>query len=525
MAQWRRVERLYLELPLARPGSLNAYLLAILIAGLATLLRIALQPWVPGVHFLTYFPAVILVALLCGFGAGLLSVVLSVAAAWFFVIPPKNSFEISSLADAIALAMFAAVSLVLALLIGIMRLAIGRHRELNRRLYRNVERRTEELHAAQAHLVQAQKMDSIGQLTGGIAHDFNNMLAVVLGNLDLAQRRIAAGRTDVSRQIDNAAEGAARAAALTKRLLAFSRRQPLAPQVTDLHRMLLDLIELLRRTLGESIRVEYASARDLWSVCVDPAQMESAIVNLAVNARDAMPGGGVLRIETENVELPAGDRNGGGEFVALRIIDTGCGMSPAVAERAIEPFFTTKEIGRGTGLGLSQVYGFLRQSGGDVRIDSREGEGTTVHLYLPRHSGEAPAPPPEQSDHTLPRGRAGEVVLVVEDEDQVRRTTVEALLELGYGVREARGGLEALAILANDAAVELMLTDIVMPGLDGYQLAERALRQRPELKLLYPSGYTRESGPAGQEVPPAELLQKPFTLDQLAAAVRRTLDG
>jgi signal transduction histidine kinase len=531
MPRWRRLDWLYFDLPLARPGSLNAYLIAILVTGLATVLRLALDPWVSGVQFITYFPALILVALLCGAGAGLLSALLCGIAGWYFVVEPRRSFALERVEDAVSLALFFATALMIVGIVAAMRVAIGRYRHLALTLRKRAERQTEELNSAQASLVQAQKMEAVGQLTGGIAHDFNNMLAIVIGNLDIAKRRISQGRADVVRQIENAMEGAQRAAALTRRLLVFARRQPLEPTVCDIARLLGDLTELLRRTLGEKIRIESALARDLWRISVDAAQMESAVINLAINARDAMPGGGTLRIESANVVVhddqaaPAGLQPG--DHVLVTVRDSGIGMSPEVAARAIEPFFTTKEVGRGTGLGLSQVYGFIRQSGGHIEIDSEEGAGTAVRLYLPRHEG-AQSAEAEQSEGeagSTPHGSPGEVVLVVEDEDQVRRTTIEALVELGYGVREARSGVEALAILANDPSVGLLFTDIVMPGLDGRQLAERALRQRPDLKILYTTGYTPEGGPSASlpDDYPA-LLQKPFSVDRLARKVREMLD-
>ena len=531
MRVWRRVERLYIDLPIARPGSLNAYLVAALVPGVATLLRIWIEPWVEGVQFITFFPSLILVALVCGFRAGLLATMLSCLLGWYHFVEPRGSFALHRFEDALTLALFFLTSLMIVTLVGAMRLAIGRHRELTLTLRKRVDQRTEELQSAQANLIQAQKMEAVGQLTGGIAHDFNNMLAIVIGNLDLARRRLGQGRGDVGRQIDNAMDGAERAAALTQRLLVFARRQPLAPAVADLNRLMSDLSELLRRTIGETVRIESTAAAGLWPVCIDTAQMESAIINLAINARDAMSRGGVLRIETANVAVPdeeAAPESGfaPGDYVAVIVADNGTGMAPEVAARAMEPFFTTKEVGRGTGLGLSQVYGFVKQSGGHIEIESEAGEGTTVRLYLPRHDGPAAADAVVADGDAPPRGSPGEVVLVVEDEDQVRRTTVDALSELGYGVREARSGVEALAILASDLSIALLFTDIVMPGLDGRALAERALRQRPDLKILYTTGYAPESGPAGMlaDDHPA-MLRKPFTFDRLARKVRESLDS
>jgi signal transduction histidine kinase len=530
MASLRRVDWLYVDLPLARPGSLNAYLIAALVPGLATVLRLALDPWIEGVQFITYFPALIVVAVACGFRAGLVAAILSTLASWHLIIEPRRSFDLREPEDALTIALFLLTALMIVAIAAATRLAIGRYRHLALTLSKRVDRRTEELARAQASLVQAQKMEAVGRLTGGIAHDFNNMLAIVIGNLDVAKRRLAQGRTDLGRQIDSAMEGAQRAAALTQRLLVFARRQPLEPAVTDLNRLIGGLTELLRRTLGERVRTDLTAAPGLWPVKVDQAQMESAIINLAINARDAMPGGGTLRIVTENIrvsdEEPApAEGLAPGDYVAVTVTDSGTGMAPDVAAKAVEPFFTTKEVGRGTGLGLSQVYGFVTQSGGHIEIDSALGAGTSVRLYLPRHAGAAAAEGKAPAERTAPRGLPGEVALVVEDEDQVRRTTVEALVELGYGVREARSGVEALAILASDPSVTLLFTDLVMPGLDGRELAERALRQRPDLRVLYTTGYAPESGAEGSlaDGHPA-LLLKPFSFDELARKVREALD-
>jgi signal transduction histidine kinase len=530
MRRWRRVERLYIDLPVARPGSLNAYLLAALVPGIATLLRLAIDPWVEGVQFITYFPLLILVALACGYRAGMLGAILSTLASWYYIFEPRRSFELHHGEDVLTLALFLLTAVMMVSIAAATRLAIGRDRLLNESLGRRVEQRTAELESAQASLVQAQKMEAVGQLTGGIAHDFNNMLAIVIGNLDIARRRLAQGRGDVGRQIESAMDGAQRAAALTRRLLVFARRQPLEPQVSDLNLLLGDLSELLRRTIGEKVRIELSPAPSVWPVSIDRAQMESAVINLAINARDAMPNGGVLGIETLNmIQDEAGPEDGlaPGDYVMVAVADSGSGMAPEVAARAFEPFFTTKEVGRGTGLGLSQVYGFLRQSGGHVDIDSAPGAGTTVRLYFPRYRGEAPAEPAQVAGETAPpRGAPGEVVLVVEDEDEVRRTTVEALHELGYGVREARDGVEALAILSSDPGITLLFTDVVMPGLDGRALAERALRQRPDLQILYTTGYAPEADP--HETLPDDhpaMLSKPFSVAALARKLRDLLDG
>ena len=385
---------------------------------------------------------------------------------------------------------------------------------------------------AEGQLRQMQKMESIGQLTGGIAHDFNNMLAIVIGSLDLAKRRIAGDPERLEKCIDNAREGAERAASLTARLLAFSRQQPLAPLALDANKLVSGMSELLRRTLGEQISIETVLAGGLWRTYVDPSQLENAILNLAVNARDAMPEGGKLTIESNNAHLDdayARTRSEvePGQYVLICVSDTGGGMSPEVIERAFDPFFTTKEVGKGTGLGLSQVFGFVKQSGGHVAIYSEPGQGTTVKLYLPRFSGTATATEsrPEESV-SLPEGRADEIVLVVEDEQRVRHFSVDALRELGYTAISAADPREALEILAEQPSISLLFTDIVMPEMNGRRLADEARVRRPDLKILYTTGYTRNAVVHnGMLDAGVAFLPKPFTISQLAIKVREVLDG
>ncbi|WP_294052705.1 CHASE3 domain-containing protein [Sphingomonas sp.] len=389
---------------------------------------------------------------------------------------------------------------------------------------------SEQREAAEAQLRQLGKMETIGQLTGGIAHDFNNMLAIVIGSLDMAKRRIGKDPVKAAQSIDSALQGAERAAQLTSRLLAFARRQPLAPAALDANRLVAGMSELLRRTIGETIRFETVLAGGLWPAFIDAGQLENALVNLCVNARDAMPEGGRLTIETANTYLDdAYSANHAevtpGQYVMVSVTDTGTGMSAEVIERAFDPFFSTKEVGKGTGLGLSQVYGFVKQSGGHVKVYSELGVGTTVKLYIPRHFGEedrrtVPAPEAE-----LPRGR-GEIVLVVEDEEQVRIMSVDALRELGYVVIHASGPVQALAMLGEHPGIDLLFTDIVMPDMTGRTLAERMREQLPRLPVLYTTGYTRNAivhnGMLDHDV---DFLAKPFSIAQLAAKVRQVLDG
>ncbi|RAZ72735.1 histidine kinase [Mesorhizobium atlanticum] len=381
---------------------------------------------------------------------------------------------------------------------------------------------------AESQLRQAQKMEAVGQLTGGIAHDFNNMLAVITSAMNLAQRKLARGEHDVLSFVEAAADAAARAANLTARLLAFSRQQPLAPQIVDANRLVTGMSDLLRRTLGHAIEIETVLAGGLWKTHVDPSQLENAIINLAVNARDAMDEEGKLTVETANCHLDeayaaAHPEVKAGQYVMIVVTDTGAGMSPDIMARAFEPFFTTKPATKGTGLGLSQVFGFVKQSGGHVKIYSEPGEGTAIKIYLPRFTG------PEEAVQPVKAGGrsdvpATETVLLVEDDARVRASTAAALLELGYTVIEAAGGDEALQKLGQNAAIALMLTDIVMPGMNGRQLAEQARRQSLSLKVVFMTGFTRNAvvhnGVLDHDV---HFIAKPFTLEQLAAKLREAL--
>lgn len=346
-------------------------------------------------------------------------------------------------------------------------------------------------------LRQSQKMEALGQLTGGLAHDFNNMLAIIIGNLSLLKRRLERGEHAVERYAEQALKGADRAATLTHRLLAFARKQPLAPEAIACNRLIAAMSDLLRRSLGESIRIETVAAPDLWTTQADANQLENAILNLAVNARDAMPKGGRLIIETDNVHLDEAyaAQNPGvpaGQYVLVALTDSGSGMPPDVAAKAFDPFFTTKPVGQGTGLGLSQVYGFVRQSGGHVAIYSEPERGTTVRLYLPRHFGDA-AEMERVTPTMLPEGSAREVILVVEDEDGVRDLAVEALRDLRYTVIHAEGAKDALQMLDTHPEIALLFTDVVMPEVNGRELAEAVHQRRPDLPVLFTTGYTRNA--------------------------------
>ncbi|MEO8925567.1 MAG: response regulator [Caulobacteraceae bacterium] len=404
--------------------------------------------------------------------------------------------------------------------------------ELNATLEDRVAREVAERAKAEEALRQAHKMEAVGQLTGGIAHDFNNLLQSIVGSLDLLGRRVGEGRTaGIERFVAAAMDSAQRAAALTHRLLAFSRRQPLDPKPLDMNPLVASMEELLRRTMGEDIEIELGLAEGLWPTLCDRNQLESALLNLAINARDAMPGGGRLTIETCNAPLTdaeaAAERDlTPGDYVCLCVTDTGTGMSAETMERAFDPFFTTKPIGQGTGLGLSMIYGFARQSEGYARLASEIGHGTTFKLFLPRRRGEAapaapPAPPTPSS-----RAEAGEVVLVIEDEGVVRLLIVEVLHDLGYRVLEAADGTEGLAILRSAERIDLLVTDIGLPGLNGRQIAQAARAHRPNLKVLFMTGYAQDAAhPAGFLEPGMAMITKPFAMEALAARIRGMIEG
>jgi PAS domain S-box-containing protein len=388
----------------------------------------------------------------------------------------------------------------------------------------------ERLRATEEALLQSQKMEAVGQLTGGIAHDFNNLLTGIVGSLDLLQTRLNQGRTDnVARYIDAAMTSANRAAALTHRLLAFARRQPLIPKNVDVNQLVVSLEDLLRRTIGETIDLQIVAAADLWSTLCDPNQLESALLNLAINARDAMPGGGRLTIVTSNAGLDSVTANApalsSGDYVRITVTDTGVGMSAEVAARAFDPFFTTKPIGQGTGLGLSMIYGFARQSNGHVTIDSKLGQGATVRLYLPRHRGDiaaSQASAARMAEHAA----TGETVLVIEDEPVVRGVVLEMLAEQGYRTLEAVDGPSGLKILRSDGRIDLLVTDVGLPGMNGRQVADHARESRPDLKILFITGYAESVAMAdGFLQPGMEMITKPFDLDHLARRIRAMISG
>jgi PAS domain S-box-containing protein len=395
--------------------------------------------------------------------------------------------------------------------------------------YAKITRDMTERRLMQEQLNQAQKMEAIGQLTGGVAHDFNNLLTVILGNLDVVARRSPADDEKLQRAIEHATRGAERAAALTHQLLAFARRQPLNPKPTGVNQLVTTLLELIRRTMPEAITVESRLSAGVGQVSVDPNQMESALLNLAVNARDAMSGKGTLTISTDRLEIGADQALRLGDLMAgphalISVTDTGIGMSAEVIERAFDPFFTTKPIGQGTGLGLSQVFGFVKQSGGTVKLRSEPGEGTTVMIYLP--CVDAATLAPERTGDEVPRGSAEEIVLVVEDEDDVRDYSIECLRDLGFSVLYSADGPSALRMIADHPEIRLLFTDVGLPEMSGRELAQEARRMRPELPVLFTTGYAQDAMfQQGKLERNAELLTKPFNRTQLAARVRHLLDA
>ena len=395
-------------------------------------------------------------------------------------------------------------------------------------------RRTRELYAeaarreqAEEALRQAQKMEAVGQLTGGVAHDFNNLLTIIIGNIGIAKRGVVEARAE--RALNNALEGAERAARLTQRLLAFSRLQPLDPRAVDVNRLIVNVADILTRSLGENVELETIGGAGLWKIEADVSELESALLNLALNARDAMPNGGKLTVETSNAYLdddycshyPGLEP---GQYVLIAVSDNGAGMSAATIERAFDPFFTTKETGKGTGLGLSQVYGFVKQSGGNVKIYSEVGEGTTIKLYLPRYDGEEAIEPVD--DQVASERGGGETILIVEDDDGVRQYASEILRDLNYQIIEAKDSAAALRLLNADKKFDLLLTDVMLPGKNGRELADEVLRQRPGTKVVFMTGYSRNAiVHHGRLDRGTELIPKPLTEGVLARKIRQVLDA
>ncbi len=392
--------------------------------------------------------------------------------------------------------------------------------------------RAEALRQAEELLRHSQKMEAVGQLTGGLAHDFNNLLTGITGSLELLRRRIAQGRfNELDRYLDAAHGAATRAATLTHRLLAFARRQTLDPRPTDVVQLIDDLRDLIRQTLGPTVVLDWQPDAAPWTVLVDPNQLESTLLNLCINARDAMPDGGHLVLQVHHHEHTLGvlsaDDLPPGQYLCLSVIDSGTGMRPEVIERAFDPFFTTKPLGQGTGLGLSMVYGFARQSGGRVRIESSLGQGTAVRLYLPRHLGAAHAPADPCAATVARPARQGETVVLIDDEATLRMLVAEQLEEMGYQVLQAADGVAGLALLQMTGEVDLLITDVGLPGgLNGRQVADAAARIRPGLKVLFITGYAEQAVIERSHLEPGmHLLVKPFTMQALTERVRAVLDA
>lgn len=410
------------------------------------------------------------------------------------------------------------------------KLAETQLRRLNETLEQQVEERTSQLRHNEEVLRQSQKMEAVGQLTGGIAHDFNNMLTGIIGSLELLRRRLARGKTeDLDGLIDLGVTSANRAAALTHRLLAFSRRQSLDSKPVEMNELVNSMGELLHRSVNESIRLDMCLEPELWTAEADPNQLESALLNLVLNARDAMPNGGMLMIETFNRKLDRDFTNAyenllPGDYVVLSVTDTGSGMPENVISRAFDPFFTTKPIGQGTGLGLSMIYGFTKQSHGHVSIESQVGHGTTVQLFLPRFHGN------KQEDETDAQSqeveaRAGETILIVEDDPAVRALVSQVLGELGYAWLEAADAVGAVPILESGQRIDLMISDVGLPGMNGRQLADIGRQMRPDLKVLFITGYAENAGVrAGFLDTGMQMITKPFAFDQLTAKVREMIE-
>jgi PAS domain S-box-containing protein len=402
--------------------------------------------------------------------------------------------------------------------------------DLNATLEQRVHERSAQLLEAEEALRQSHKMEAIGQLTGGIAHDFNNLLQGIVGALNMVQKRVSEGRiSDIGRFLKGALASAERASSLTHRLLAFSRRQPIDPRPLQLDQLIGSIDELLRRSLGEGVRMKVTRGDNLWLVRCDVNQLENAILNLAINARDAMPKGGTLAIATSNRAFGASEASmrelAPGDYVCLAISDTGMGMPPEVQARAFDPFYTTKPIGQGTGLGLSMVYGFVRQSGGSVRIESREGEGTTIEICLPRFVGELEPSIAVATAAAEGHASLDKVVLVAEDEDIVRLVVVEVLNDLGYHALEAVDGPAALRILRSPQRIDLLITDIGLPEIDGRQVVDQARAERPDLKVLYMTGYAEMASTGDFLQKGMEIISKPFSMDKLSEKIREVAEG
>ena len=486
--------------------------------------------------FLPFFLAIIISTMIGGIGPGLFTIAITEFMAGGFMMLHPHDPAPMTLGNPIAALAAVSVAVAEVLLINFgtstaikLEQATRELRAINETLEARVSERSAALLEAEDRLRQAQKMEAVGQLTGGIAHDFNNLLTGIMGSLERLQTRLPhADPKELTRYIGAARDASVRAANLTNRLLAFSRRQPLKPRGTNIDRLVAGMAELVTRTIGPGIRLEIAPGPGLHATMVDPNQLEHALLNLCINASDAMPSGGSLRIITANasltpdqakpLDLPPGD------YVTLTVSDTGTGMTPEVLARAFDPFFTTKPAGRGTGLGLSMIYGFARQSGGHTEVISRPGIGTAVTLYLPRHAGAVDEPLPASLQPAAAATGLGESILLVDDEPSIRLLAAEVLEEQGYIVHQAANAEGALQILRHGPPIDILVTDLGLPGISGGALAEAALAQRPGLKILFITGYgERSPRPRKFTAPGQAVLSKPFAMSALAARVQEML--
>ena len=549
------LEKIVAEEPTLPLPPRAGYPLAALLVGVALGGRIALGPALVGVPFITLFPAVLISAVLGGFGPGLVATGLGALAVAFGMRQANWGPGDWEQTSAVAYTLFIANSALFCLIVhgfytavARLRQARLRERELLATLEQRIAERTEQLSAAnerlrhemaerekaEAAVRQSQKMEVIGRLTGGVAHDFNNLLTVILGNIEAAQLRLQRGEAKPEASLAAAQRGAERAASLTHRLLAFARQQPLDVMPVDLNRLIAGMSELIRRTLGSHIAIETVLAGGLWRTRCDANQLEAALLNLVVNARDAMEAGGKLTIETANAHLDDAyaeqhehDEVAAGQYVMIAVTDTGTGMSPDVLSRAFEPFFTTKPIGEGTGLGLSMVFGFIKQLGGHIKIYSEPEYGTTVKIYLPRLLADDAAEPAKAPAAARPEpGGQDCMVLVVEDDPDVRAYVVECIADLGYRVCEAPDGPTASEILKSEPDIAVLFTDVGLPNTDLRALVEEAKRLHRDVRVIYTTGYTRNAIVHGGILDPAaNLLSKPFTSAALARKLREVLQS
>ncbi len=510
-----------------------------LLACLAGLLaRFEIGHHLSGAPFLTFIPCILIATLTGGAGPGLLVTAISAVLGCHFFVPATGIVSLWPDRRTVLIAFFTISATIVmtinAAVTSTTRLtrAMQLLRAANDTLESRIAERTAELNAAEATLRQAQKMEAVGQLTGGIAHDFNNLLIGITGSLELLQGRLAQGRLDeLPRYITAAQDSASRATSLTQRLLAFSRHQALTPLATDINALVAGMTDLIGRSIDPGIALQVEAVPDLWTCLVDPNQLEHALLNLCINASDAMPAGGHLTLETGNHTLDSarGKTLGlpPGDYALLTVRDTGIGMPPEVIERAFDPFFTTKPPGQGTGLGLSMTYGFVRQSGGQVRIQSPPGQGTSVTLYFPRHAGPAQSRLAQSLPPPAPAASPAASVLIVDDEATVRMVITSLLEDTGHAAFEAQDGPSCLAILESAQPIDLLITDIGLPGgLNGVQLAEAARALRPDLKVLFITGYGGDKTLQRDQLPPnTQLLIKPFAMATLDARIQELLSA